>query len=1288
MELTAFNPARALHKSVAILVALLMASSLIVGLIPITPAYGQTWSFEVSQTQLGDKNVIKVTIVDPDIAAGEFPTVHISFGGQVRNVFMSKNTLGQFVAFIADEDATATIKGAATDEAGDPAANEPDSFIVNVNGANAPNYPDNPGALAAGGMNPDMKATVTAIDADDDWVVVQLYNFGTADTATLTYLERGATIDLSLGETNANLTGLNRDKLPPAGKVTITVSDPTENLDPTAVDTVNYANMEIQVIGTTLIKDTFTFTETEANSGVFEATINMADVERVAGTDATAVADGRDADNVADNNLSDDVLDGDVVTFIVPDDDDPTVKPFADISVVIKPGTLALSATEVNYFAPLTVNVTDPDANLDAESEDTLDVLIEVDYKRAGADDITFAEGLNLKLEETDVDTGVFTGTFLLAIEATSDKNAGEAAGDNTNQVTVGIAPADAREGATVTFRYDDNFPAAALSEQSASLSTVSAQISLDRDIYNQAFFEEVVITLTEPDANDDPDRIETLTIDVDAGAGDPVKTAAGVTIGQLTVALRENGVFNDKDLQAAGIGDIILVETGRDTGIFKSSPVDLTGIVTDWATTDRVRVTYADSFDGSEATATSQVAVTIQVGELSANRDFLPLAVNKDVSVTITLVDADENVDPFAKDQANLKVDITAGDGTAVWFENLATAADDEVADVGVNVDETGLDTSTFELTLTYKVETNKVTVTIAGTNYQLEFEGDVTVAGRFMADAKLTVSYPADDVSITIPFVAHTAQIDVNATLLNVGDVITITVTEPDANLDPDTADTVAIDLQTAEETVKLVDSAGLAVDPAANQFILTETGDDTGVFSATLQIGVRDTDGNGVPDDPEDIVADYAIVYYPTDQVFDPTTTKFKVGASLSVSYTDSATAASFYGTRLAEATDTASFSLNSHTAQLEILGLDDVASPFEYFTIRLTDPDLILHEEDEVFLTRIRAASTYGETLDQTELAGLVAATDATAYGNGTFTWEFRFWISASFTGAATDADPTVDDQGAIPGVEIAVGPSDTVYIFYIDEVDATGSSTTLTQTITVHTTTGEVTLDKSAYNIGERMALTINDPDQNRNPDVVESVQVTVTSDTYPAGVTIELTETGTDTGVFTTQIELVTGLPEANEIQVSIGDTVTIEYVDPFNAAGEQETLTETAVVGIRPELPVTVEQGQITDELGNVLEVVDVGDLVLVQGTFTNEDIVDVTVTLVVRIDDELGVTVHLGVATITVAPGQTATLSVSWVPQAPGTYTVTITAWDSLAARTPLTQTPQTFTVEVTGG
>lgn len=110
------------------------------------------------------------------------------------------------------------------------------------------------------------------------------------------------------------------------------------------------------------------------------------------------------------------------------------------------------------------------------------------------------------------------------------------------------------------------------------------------------------------------------------------------------------------------------------------------------------------------------------------------------------------------------------------------------------------------------------------------------------------------------------------------------------------------------------------------------------------------------------------------------------------------------------------------------------------------------------------------------------------------------------------------------------------------------------------------TDSKVLLDKDFYaHFGDKILVTVTDPDKNTNSSKIESVQATVSVWRHADSENLTLTETGPDTGVFVNQIGLDVSPDPSNRndgaLQAEAGQVIEVAYQDkddPFDQSHDQ----------------------------------------------------------------------------------------------------------------------------------
>lgn len=129
--------------------------------------------------------------------------------------------------------------------------------------------------------------------------------------------------------------------------------------------------------------------------------------------------------------------------------------------------------------------------------------------------------------------------------------------------------------------------------------------------------------------------------------------------------------------------------------------------------------------------------------------------------------------------------------------------------------------------------------------------------------------------------------------------------------------------------------------------------------------------------------------------------------------------------------------------------------------------------------------------------------------------------------------------------------------------------------------------GEVHLDAATYGCSDTVSIKVVDLGLGKNPGVVETVQVTVTSTTEPSPEVVTLTETGAETSQFTGSVSLSPGpaVPGDGVLQAADDDLITVTYQDENTGAGASGVAFATAAADCAGPQASGVQVTDITDD-------------------------------------------------------------------------------------------------------
>jgi mannose/fructose/N-acetylgalactosamine-specific phosphotransferase system component IIB len=942
-------------------------------------------------------------------------------------------------------------------------------------------------------------------------------------------------------------------------------------------------------------------------------------------------------------------------------------------------GTMTTSASTVTSSTDVTVEITDADMNHDPLVKDTI-TRVYVEHNDSAPIDITATE--------TGVNSSVFKFTIRNTIGA---YDSGCSYSTTTNRLTCTTSPATA-PNSVLDLKYEDKY-VGTIAASTITFASTAPSISTDKTSYDESAAS-IKLTLTAPNGNDNSAAKEQILFNATSQkhystregttAGD--RTCSGIFVGSTCSNKRLANFTITKINGTNGYHDAsnhtqLVLESGVNTGVWTTS-VSISSLRTSGdgqggqaiglAAGDQVRFTVKDLFAGG---ATHNVTVTIggTVGELSFDRADFPMTVAhassgknySRVNATVTLTDVDKNTNVNARDNATLRMLVKNATGEIVGTTSGGDCIKYQAGAVGclswynVTAQETGINTGIF--TFKFGVnwgESNTDFPTVLNYSkptqeyHTLDRMQDM-VGGQICFEwadgaSSTNITIANSDVGVTtgnsavkgvakcLDIKAHDASISSTISTGKLGDTFTVTATEADFNRDVGVKDTISmLMIGTAKQTAPAeTDSAKYNT-----TVTLTETGVNTGEFTKTITLEPGKS----------------------------PFGTTLAANQYIRLRIRDNATSNSFYsGAGLARASVTSAITVESTTATLAVSPSTEVGPDGKLY-VKLVDPDLMTTAASSVQLTQVTSNGTG-------DIEKPYASNGTTATG----TYWFGITMARS-TGTPTDEDGTLH-----------VNASDTIYFYYSDAADVSGTLQVVKASLTVKTESGAITTDKANYLVGDFAEITVVDLDANTSPDTKQSITVKVITDSWEIGTSITLQETAADSNTFTGKIEFIAtskGVPSSSQVSATVGDTVTIKYTDTLCDNNKKCTLEVTTKIGQALSKTEQVPAGtpEIVDTAGEAFASPSVGDIVIVQASVTNDDDVAHTVTFLVQIKNSAGEVVNLGwVRDIELAADESQTPGLSWLPDSAGTYTAEVYVWTSISEAEALSPVKSvTFTI-----
>jgi hypothetical protein len=707
----------------------------------------------------------------------------------------------------------------------------------------------------------------------------------------------------------------------------------------------------------------------------------------------------------------------------------------------------------------------------------------------------------------------------------------------------------------------------------------------------------------------------------------------------------------NGKDTVAfASDATIQLVETGANTGIFRGE--FRVNRITDTDTTvsgtqalvdgDKITFEYKDLTESPALTRSVDVRVGKPSGTVELDRSSYPPTTSLGTTkIHITITDPPRNTSSSSTDVLTL----TGGTMKIELIKGSTRLTFNPNASLGfpTSANETGINTGVFtvDVNLPANVDVD-ASNNVIGVN--------VATPDHVIDDGwQIRVIYKdsnGDDQTATATVTTNTAQITTDKPTYDLGQTIILRVVEPDWNFDSDKVDEINLSTLGSDFVVNSdkVSDRQLATLGAISGISLdpSSTIRETGKNTGIFEIQIKNINSNLV-----------------------------SRGKNLEFTYTDKTPSGG--GTEI-EVKHTVLIT----SATVDIIFDKETYTPFDRVLVSIVDP----------------AANQDPDTKDK--LTGDARVRVIVGGTSQTLTPDFE----------ETEANSGVfrykpNDKGIlITGINPNAKPGDGIRVEY----RSPDKQTEISKSVQIVFTNGSISLDKDSYKPNETVVITINDPDENRNPDIPDQFEVKVVSTTDPTGIKVTVRETGDRTGVFKAEVILTTGLSSGNRLQVREGDQITAIYTDETlpNAQTIKQQLVNrnqvdlrtlqtldvqaSAVVGVllAPTERTTVAKPSLRDQAGNVLQQASVDVPVSIASSIKNNTQQPQKFVYIVQVKDADGFVVSISTVGGTLPAGQSFDVSASWTPTAPGTYTVEVFVWTELGKPSPLSKV-ETATVRV---
>ena len=446
---------------------------------------------------------------------------------------------------------------------------------------------------------------------------------------------------------------------------------------------------------------------------------------------------------------------------------------------------------------------------------------------------------------------------------------------------------------------------------------------------------------------------------------------------------------------------------------------------------------------------------------------------------------------------------------------DNLVTAEATIVADIftfgsGANhaiyralLEETGPGSAVFEGTIEYKM-LNQINADDPETHADIAAVGDelvIILDGDYTGTGAPTVAYGGDHVREDAP--THTGEVSFDAGAYTVADEVTVTLVDPDLNVESDGIDIYGVDAasEDAADTLLHLEMADGCTPGDLAAFSLRESADGSfvGTFDVPRVCGGATTTGKSL-----------SVTYY-----------DFRDRYGGMTEWRDSATVRA----------DTGSVSLDRAV-----------------YPVPAGDSRVVVH-------VSVRDAD-FDESSSSVESIRLASDEPPVIVRIGTQTVAELGTVDNPLS--ETSGDSGVFEASVEIGGDDAIGQGSVLTVSYTDPTGASGSESTVSDSAVFDLRSATLQSDKSSYVIGQDALLTLIEPDLNLDSADRESIPLELIGWDSEAGkadlgdaafgaVPQSLRETGPDTGVF----QVVITTPKTiNGNALERGEPITLTYVD------------------------------------------------------------------------------------------------------------------------------------------
>jgi len=211
---------------------------------------------------------------------------------------------------------------------------------------------------------------------------------------------------------------------------------------------------------------------------------------------------------------------------------------------------------------------------------------------------------------------------------------------------------------------------------------------------------------------------------------------------------------------------------------------------------------------------------------------------------------------------------------------------------------------------------------------------------------------------------------------------------------------------------------------------------------------------------------------------------------------------------------------------------------------------------------------------------------------------------------------------------------------------------------------------------------ESAKIKLFERDMNLNPESIDTINIEVFSENDIAGINLEIAETTEDSGIFEGIISITKDDQSSGNRLYALPDSqITAKYTDrtlpkPYNANDDLDILAQKIVISNIPTTErLSMNELKILSQNGELIKRLDIGKTGMLFSKVKNTIDFSQEFAYIVQIKNEKNNVISLSWVTGETIPSQELGMSVSWMPQEPGKYSIERFVWNSIKGAIPLT-------------